>query len=55
MKQICPLPHALNIKNTQELIRDHQNIPSLPQYTLASLDINNLYPSIPIVETRHPY
>jgi hypothetical protein len=52
MKQICPLPHALKIKNTQEIIRDLHNIPSLPQYTLASLDIKNLYPSIPKAETR---
>jgi hypothetical protein len=47
-----PLPHALNIKNSKDLILELSDTPTLPQHTMASLDITNLYASIPVDETR---
>jgi hypothetical protein len=49
---LAPLPNAFNIKNAQNLLRNLENITMLPQYSMASLDITYLYPSIPINETR---
>jgi hypothetical protein len=48
----APLPNAFNIKNTQHLIQELNSTPLLPHYSLASLDITNLYPSIPVSETK---
>jgi hypothetical protein len=52
INQLSPLPHAFNIKNTQDLTRNLQDTPLLPHHTLASLDITNLYSNIPVPETR---
>ena len=53
IRQLTPLPHTYNIKNTTELINKLKDTPSLPHYTLASLDITNLYTNIPVNETRN--
>jgi len=37
---------------TQDLLKNLDDTPMLPQYTLASLDITNVYSNIPIKETR---
>jgi len=50
--QLAPNPNAFNIKNSQELLHDLKNTPILPQHTLASLDITNMYSNIPVEETR---
>jgi len=52
MNHIAPLPHALNINNTQDLLRNLDDTPMLLHYTLASLDITNLYSNVPVKETR---
>jgi hypothetical protein len=39
-------------KNTNELIQNLKNTSWLPHFTLASLDIKNLIPNIPVKETR---
>jgi len=44
--------YAFNIRNTHNLIQYLNNTPMLPQYTLASLDITNLYANIPVSETK---
>jgi hypothetical protein len=49
---LSPLPNAFNIKNTHDLIQNLNDIPPLPHYTLASLDIMNLYSNIPVTETK---
>jgi hypothetical protein len=49
---LSPLPKAFNIRNTHDLIRKLNDIPLLPHYTLASLDITNLYSNIPVTETK---
>jgi len=50
--RIAPLPNAFNIKNTQDLIHSLNDTPLLPHYSLASLDITNLYSDIPVKETK---
>ena len=52
INHLTPLPHAFNIKNTHDLLKELKNTPVRSHYTLASLDIKNLYPSIPIHETK---
>jgi hypothetical protein len=52
INQLTPLPHAFNIRNTQDLIHNLKETPTLPHYTLASLDIINLYSNIPVAETK---
>jgi hypothetical protein len=47
INHLSPLPHAFNIQNNQELIRDLNDTPLQPHHTLASLDIMNLYSNIP--------
>jgi len=49
---ITPLSNAFNIKNTQDLIQNLNDTLLLPHYSLASLDITNLYSNIPVIETR---
>jgi hypothetical protein len=49
---LSPLPNALNIKHTHDLKRNLNDIPLLPHYTLASLDITDLYSNIPVTETK---
>jgi hypothetical protein len=43
VNQLAPLPHSLNIKNAQDLLKDLENNPTLPHHNLASLDFTNLY------------
>jgi hypothetical protein len=50
--RIAPLPNAFNVKNTKELIQNLKDTPWLPHFTFASLDIKNLYPNIPVKETK---
>jgi len=52
INHIAPLPDAFNIKNTLDLIQNFNDIPLLPHYSLASLDITNLYSNMPVNETR---
>jgi hypothetical protein len=52
IRQLSPLPNAHNVENTKDLIRKLHDTPILPQFTLASLDISNMYTNIPISETR---
>jgi ankyrin repeat protein len=52
INQLTPLPHAFNIRNTQDLIQNLKDTPMLPHYTLASLDITNLYSNIPVIGTK---
>jgi hypothetical protein len=52
INHLAPLPQAFNIINTQDLLRNLNDTPMLPHYTLASLDITNLYSNIPITETK---
>jgi hypothetical protein len=52
ISHITPLPNALNIRNTTDLIRNLKDTPLLPHVTFALLDITNLYSNIPVVETK---
>ena len=52
INHLTPLPHAFNIRNTHDLLKEVSDTPMLPHYTLASLDIKTLYPSIPVSETK---
>ena len=49
---MAPLPNTYNLENTTDLITKLKNTPILPQFTLASLDITNLYTNISVTETR---
>jgi hypothetical protein len=51
INHLAPLPNSFNLKNSQDLLNNNKATPMLPHYTLASLDITNLYSNIP-VETR---
>ena len=50
--QLAPLPNTFNLKNTKELIQKLEDTPWAPHFKLASLDIKNLYPSLPTKETK---
>jgi hypothetical protein len=50
--QLSPLPNTFNLKNTKELIQKLEDTPWPPHFKLESLDIKNLYPSIPTKETK---
>jgi len=50
---LAPLPHTYNTNNTTDLINKLKNTPPLPHYTLASLDITNLYTNVPVDEIRN--
>jgi len=52
INHLSPLPNAFNVKNTHDLIRNLNDTPLLPHYTLASIDITNLYSNIPVTETK---
>jgi hypothetical protein len=52
LKLLAPLPNLHNIQNTVELMDKLKEIKLSPHHTLASLDIANLYTSIPVKETR---
>ena len=52
LNPLRPLPHAFNIRNTHNLLQNLNNTPMLPHYTLASLDITNLYSNILVTETK---
>jgi len=49
---LTPLPNAFNINNSRDLIHTLKDTPVLPHFTLASLDVSNLYTNIPVAETR---
>ena len=49
---LTPLPNAFNIENSNDLIHKLNDTPILPQFTLASLDISNLYMNISVAETQ---
>ena len=48
INHLIPLPNAFIIKNTQDSIQDIKDTPMLPHFSLASLDITNLYTNIPV-------
>jgi hypothetical protein len=50
VNKYIPLPNAVNIKNTAQLIADLQDTPYEQHIKLASLDIENMYPNIPTNE-----
>ena len=52
INNIDPLPYTFNVKNTTDLLQKLQDTPVAPHFTLASLDITNLYSNIPVKETR---
>ena len=52
IRQLAPLPNTYNLKNTTDLITKLKDTPILPQFTLASLDITNLYINVPVTESR---
>ena len=53
IKQLAPLPNRHNSDNTRDVIKKLNDTPILPHFTLASLDITNLYTNIPVAETRN--
>jgi len=53
IKQLAPLPNRHNVHKTREVIKKLNDTPTLPHFTLASLDITNLYTNIPVAETRN--
>ena len=52
IKLMAPLPNTHNLENTTDLLKKLENTPILPHFTLASLDISNLYTNILVKETR---
>jgi hypothetical protein len=52
INHLATLPNAFNIKNSLDLLKNLENTPVLPQYTLASLDITNLYSNVPVKDTK---
>jgi hypothetical protein len=52
INHIAPLPNAFNVRNTKELIQNLKETPLLPHFTFASKEKKNLYPSIPVKETK---
>ena len=50
--RLTSLPNAFNIKNTQKLTQNLNDTTLIPCNSLASLDINNMYSNISIVETK---
>jgi hypothetical protein len=52
INHLAPLPHAFNMKNTHDLIRNLNDTPVLPHYTLASLDLTHLYSNMPVTEIK---
>jgi hypothetical protein len=52
INQLTPLPYSFNIKNTKDLLLNLKDTPILPHFTLAPLDITNMYSNIPLTETR---
>jgi len=50
IRHLAPLPNTYNMENTTDLITKLKNTFILPQFTLASLDITNLYTIIPVTE-----
>jgi hypothetical protein len=52
INHLAPLPNSLNLKNSQDLLKNLEGTPMHPHYTLASLDIASLYTYIPVKETR---
>ena len=52
INHLAPLPNSLNLKNSQDLLKNLEATPMLPHHTLASLDIASLYTTIPVKETR---
>jgi len=53
IKQLAPLPNRHNTDNTRDVIKKLNDTPTLLHFTLASLDITNLYTNIPVAETRN--
>jgi len=50
-KQLAPLLNRHNVDSTRDIIKRLNDTPILPHFTLASLDIINLYTNIPVAET----
>jgi len=46
IRSIAPLPNTYTIGNTRKLIKKLESTPTLPQYSLASLDISSLYTNV---------
>jgi len=53
INQLSLLPNRHNVDNTRDVIKELNDTPTLPNFTLASLDITNLYTNIPVAETRN--
>ena len=49
---MAPLPNTHNLENTTDLLKKLEKAPVLPHFTLASLDISNLYTNNPVKETK---
>jgi hypothetical protein len=52
IRHMAPLPYTYNLENTNDLLNKLRNIPILPHFKMASLDITNLYTNVPIKETK---
>jgi hypothetical protein len=55
INQLTPLPYSFNVKNTKELILNLKDTPIQPHFTLASLDITNMYSNIRHRNQRDPH
>jgi hypothetical protein len=53
IKELVPLPYALNVRNSTQLIQELKQTPIKPSHTFASLDIFIMYTNIPVGDTRH--
>jgi len=51
INHLAPLLNSLNLKNSQDLLKNLEATPMLSHYTLNSLDITYLYSNIPVKET----
>jgi hypothetical protein len=49
--QLAPLPYTYNLENSKDLMQKLKDTP-IPHFASASLDITNLYPGIPVTETK---
>jgi len=53
IKQLTPVLNRHNIDNTRDVIKKLNDTPTLLHFTLASLDITNLYTNISVAESRN--
>jgi len=55
IKHLAPLPNRHNIDNTRDVIKKLNDTHILPHFTLASMDITNLYTNIPAAKPVTSY